>query len=136
MAWSSGDFDDDVEVSADTAWDVDTVFSEDCTDHEMADSHADGSVDEKRAPPGLVNVEEDDAGEDDEEGVLDTGADEVDIACQASHLKHVNNLFWAVLSALLSQNIERQGINERICFRNMRGKQEWCYQDSVDFKKE
>jgi hypothetical protein len=96
MAWSSGDFDDDVEVSADTAWDVDTVFSEDSTDHEMADSHADGSVDEKRAPPGLVNVEEDDAGEDDEEGVLDTGADEVDIACQASHLKHVNNLFWAV----------------------------------------
>ncbi len=58
----------------------------------MADSHADGAVDEEGAAAGSVDEEENDAGEDDEESVLYAGTDEVDVASQARHLEDVDDV--------------------------------------------
>jgi hypothetical protein len=50
---------------------------------------------------------------------------------------HPKVTYWGrTPSALLFQKIERPGINERICFRNMWGKQEWVIKILLTLKKE
>ena len=58
----------------------------------MAYAHSDGTIDQQWATAGLVDVEEDEAGEDDEERVLDTGRDQVDISGQTGHQEDVNDV--------------------------------------------
>lgn len=81
MGWCACNPNKDVQVTIHAVWDVFTVFAEDTTDNELAYSHTDCTVYEEGSATGLVNVEEDDAGEDDEEGVLHARNEEVGVAC-------------------------------------------------------
>lgn len=67
MSWCARDLNDDVCIAVNTARDNDAVFSEQTSDDELAGSHGDGAKDEEWATAGGVDVEEDYAGEDDEE---------------------------------------------------------------------
>ena len=59
--------------------DVGTVASQNPADHEMADTHTNGTVDQEWATTGLVNEEECDGREDDEGSVLHTRGDQVGV---------------------------------------------------------
>lgn len=84
MRLGSSDPDQNVEVAIHTTGNV-CSGREHTTDYEMAYCHTHRSVHEEVAATGLVDVEEDDGGEDDEEGVLDAGRDEQDISGHAAH---------------------------------------------------
>ena len=71
MRWAARDFDDDVEVSLNTAWDVCAVAPKHATNNELADSHSQCAVDEEGATACFIDEEEYSAREDDEECVLD-----------------------------------------------------------------
>ena len=85
-----GDF--DVEIAFDAQGNVGPVGAQNSADDKLADSHTYGAVDEEGATAGVVNEEEGHAGEDDEEGVLHPRRDEVDVARQPGHFKHVDHV--------------------------------------------
>lgn len=84
MRLGSCDPDQNVEVAVDTTRNVRSRRKH-TTDDEMACRHTKRSIHEKISAAGLVDVEEDDGGEDDEERVLDARRDEQDISGHAAH---------------------------------------------------
>ena len=70
------------------------IFStrQDAAHDEMTEAHGNGSRHQEESSTGLVNVEEDNGREDDEQCVLDTRGDQVDISGQTGHLENVDNL--------------------------------------------
>lgn len=102
----TGDVDFDTEVSLETVGEVGAVRAEDATDDEHANAHADGAVDQKRSTTGDVDEEKGGGSTEDEEGVLDTGRDEIDVFSQTSHFKYINHIISHDLSISVYENIQ------------------------------
>lgn len=66
--------------------------SQGAADNKVTNTHSNSTVYEQSPAANLIDEEEHDAGKDDEEGVLDTGRNQVDVSGQASHLKDVDNV--------------------------------------------
>ena len=82
----------DAKISAKTVGEVCTICTKQTTNDKLADTHAQGTVNEDWSSTGVVNEEEDYRSEDDEQSILDAGCDEVDVSCKTGHLEDVNNV--------------------------------------------
>lgn len=63
--------------------------SQDTANNEVAEGHGQGSIDQERSSSDLVHKEEHDRGENDEQSVLHSASDEVDVTREARHGKDV-----------------------------------------------
>ena len=88
----AGDLDQDIGVTIDTSGDIHAVRSQDATHNEMAKCHSQGSVNQKCSSTDLVHKEEHDRGEDDEQSILHSASNQVNVAREASHGEYVDNV--------------------------------------------
>jgi len=89
MGWGTFHLDDHICVAVYAPGDEFSITAHQASDYKLTCSHSDGAEDEEMTAASLVDVEEDDAGEDDEESVLDTRTDQVDVASKASHFEDI-----------------------------------------------
>lgn len=79
------------------------VRTHDAADGQVTETHAKRADDQEGTAPGLVDEDSHDAGEDDEDGVLDARGHHGDVALKAGHLCDVgeivpaNGQYWSLM---------------------------------------
>ena len=84
--------DNDVEIAVNTTWNVLTIGSKDAADNEVANTHAYGTEDEQRTTTSKVDEEEGEDREHDEKSVLNSRANQVNVASETSHGENVDHV--------------------------------------------
>lgn len=117
VGFRSGESDWDVRVAADAAWDV-LSSGQKTSYNEMAGTHGERPVDEEWASASPVDVEEHNGREDDEQSVLHTGSDKVDVAGKTSHGENVY-LYASILVFVQLINVTASGFQGGYIPRSM-----------------
>jgi hypothetical protein len=68
------------------------------THNKMAKCHGQGSVNQKCPSANFIHKEEHDRGEDDEQSILHSASNQIDVAREASHGKYVNDVVLVRIS--------------------------------------
>lgn len=87
----TGNLNQDVGVSADAPRNIFTGRQH-ATHDEVANGHTKSPIDEERSTTGPIHVEKHDRGENDEEGILNTGGNQVDVAGETGHGENVDDI--------------------------------------------
>ena len=84
--------DQNVGVAVDTLRNIYAVRAQDTADDEVAKCHSQSTIDQQRPSANLVNEEKHDRGEDDEQSVLHSTSNQVDVARKIGHVEDINDV--------------------------------------------